>query len=467
MKQANSKFLTTMSTYTQILILGTALMGCASEVKKKGPSLSAVTPVTLSADAEPAKEIALQESMMNRATMAQIDVLAPGHFNEAKRYMDKANSDNQRGSSGTELLASISSSRAHLNKAEEEAALVQAKVEEVTHARGQALAAGAINFPDKLHALDATLKSYTGINKGDVTPAQKTALQDQYLALELSTIKAVKLNKSKEMLDQARTKGAATVVPKAFQQAVSRYNIAEKLIETDRHNNDKIDASVETAFVASTRVMNLMISEQNSRTQTPEQRAETLEARENALSDSDKALNAANAGSLNKDQALTAQGEALALSQGANQEHERKESDEKIVRDAAAKFDSSEADVYRQDGLLIIRLKSMNFASGRSDLPSESLAVLNKVKEVMKDVGPGKVTVQGHTDSSGAANTNQTLSQTRAQSVAKYFQVDSLFGDSQFDSIGYGYSKPLASNKTKEGRAQNRRVDIVIKTAQQ
>lgn len=447
------------------LVLGAALVGCAHDVKK--PSVPKVDPVVFSAAATPTTELQAQKSLTNEALTNQVDVLAPVHFDEANRFYANAITENNKGASAEAVLMSLSFARAHLVRAIELSEAMKPTVEEVTNAREQALKGGARNFPSKLNPLDEKLKQTLAVSKGALSPAQKTAFQNEYLALELSSIKSVKLIGTKEILARAKVKGAEKTTPTAFAEAISKFNIADKIIETDRHNNVKIDAAVATASMAATRVMNLLTSEQTSRNQTPEQRAMTLEARDNALIQADSDISAVAAGSLKKSAELAQQGQALAAVQNENDLRSKKEADERIVSDAAAKFSDSEAEVYRQDGLLIIRLKSMNFASGRSDLPADSMAVLTKVKEVIKTVGPGLVTVQGHTDAVGEAATNQKLSQNRAQAVAKFFSVDGNLENSTFDSIGYGYTKPLASNKTKEGRAQNRRVDVVIKTNSQ
>ena len=88
------------------------------------------------------------------------------------------------------------------------------------------------------------------------------------------------------------------------------------------------------------------------------------------------------------------------------------------------------------------------------------------MKDVIQGFGPGQVTVEGHTDAVGAARINQKLSENRAESVMKYFNSDSFRDTHSVNFVGYGYSKPLGTNKTKEGRSQNRRVDIVIKPTQ-
>jgi len=72
------------------------------------------------------------------------------------------------------------------------------------------------------------------------------------------------------------------------------------------------------------------------------------------------------------------------------------------------------------------------------------------------------VTVEGHTDSTGGKKLNQKLSAARAEAVKEYLEVNAADPSIEFDSKGFGYDKPLATNKTPEGRAQNRRVDVVI-----
>ncbi len=68
-------------------------------------------------------------------------------------------------------------------------------------------------------------------------------------------------------------------------------------------------------------------------------------------------------------------------------------------------------------------------------------------------------TVEGHTDSVGSAKLNQTLSESRANSV-RDFLIDKGIGSDRLTAIGYGEDKPIATNKTRTGRTQNRRVEI-------
>jgi outer membrane protein OmpA-like peptidoglycan-associated protein len=128
---------------------------------------------------------------------------------------------------------------------------------------------------------------------------------------------------------------------------------------------------------------------------------------------------------------------------------------------ARKEFSAKDAEAYQQGGSLVIRLKTVNFASGRSDLPQKSIPILAKVSDVAKELGAARIRVEGHTDSVGGKAKNQTLSEKRASAVATYFRTSGL-SEADVTSEGFGRSKPLASNKSSLGRAENRRVDVVI-----
>ncbi|CAA6804271.1 MAG: Unknown protein [uncultured Sulfurovum sp.] len=101
------------------------------------------------------------------------------------------------------------------------------------------------------------------------------------------------------------------------------------------------------------------------------------------------------------------------------------------------------------------------FETGSATIKKESHADLNKLAEILKKHPEVKATVEGHTDSSGDDASNLKLSKTRAASVVKYL-IEHGEKEDHISSKGFGSTKPIASNETKEGRAKNRRVEIVI-----
>ena len=435
-----------------------ALAGCAHELR----------PVVISATSSPTTEIANQRRFINFAYDTQTDVLAAKDFKKAESYLTDAQSEIKTGATPEKILEAVGYSQAYLNKANDEAILVKTNISEISDARIAALNAGARDFPKELNAIDNNLKKLISdpLQSSSIKAEDKKKLQSQYLNLELLAIKSTNLFETKSILNLAKKKGAEKLIPVAYKEAVGKINIAEKIIEIDRHNSDKIGIAVKEATDSSHRVFSLLESEENSKNQTAEQRAMALEASDIALKQANIVKGEAEAESTIKDEQLSVQGENLLASEIANKELKKNELADKMVEDAAAQFDKSEALVYRQDGNLVIRLKTINFATNRSDLPAASLVVLNKVKEVMKELGTKEVTVEGHTDAVGDAVRNQKLSEKRAESVVAFFIADKFFAGDKIASVGYGYSKPLSLNKTKEGRAQNRRVDIIIKTNQ-
>ena len=103
----------------------------------------------------------------------------------------------------------------------------------------------------------------------------------------------------------------------------------------------------------------------------------------------------------------------------------------------------------------------MTFAVDRGDLNSGFYPVLDSVGLVLKEFDQTFVEVAGHTDSTGAEQYNQALSERRAQSVAAYLKSRPLRGD-RLVTVGAGENHPIASNETSDGRAANRRVEITI-----
>jgi len=81
---------------------------------------------------------------------------------------------------------------------------------------------------------------------------------------------------------------------------------------------------------------------------------------------------------------------------------------------------------------------------------------------VIKDFDAKKVVIEGHADAVGTQAVNDKISNDRAQTVRDYFVSNGMIDKEKLQTEGFGDKKPLATNKTQEGRSQNRRVDVVI-----
>ena len=103
--------------------------------------------------------------------------------------------------------------------------------------------------------------------------------------------------------------------------------------------------------------------------------------------------------------------------------------------------------------------KTILFDTGKSSIKPQSEKVLADIVAILKEYPNAKFTVEGHTDSVGSEKTNQSLSEARALSVKEYLVANGV-DEFRLSSKGYGESKPIDSNKTAAGRANNRRVEI-------
>ncbi len=111
---------------------------------------------------------------------------------------------------------------------------------------------------------------------------------------------------------------------------------------------------------------------------------------------------------------------------------------------------------------VVIELQGVHFDTDKSTLKPESIAILNAAVKTLGDHGTIMVEVAGHTDSRASDAYNQALSQRRAKVVYDYLTAHGISAD-RMTWKGYGESQPIATNDTAEGRARNRRTELIVK----
>jgi len=120
-----------------------------------------------------------------------------------------------------------------------------------------------------------------------------------------------------------------------------------------------------------------------------------------------------------------------------------------------------------QRGIVITLDGSVLFVTGKAELLPIARDKLNEVAKALKEMDDDKLaSIEGFTDSRGADDTNMKLSQDRANAVRDYLASQGVKGE-KLRAVGRGEASPVASNETPEGRANNRRVEIVIQTSAQ
>lgn len=132
---------------------------------------------------------------------------------------------------------------------------------------------------------------------------------------------------------------------------------------------------------------------------------------------------------------------------------------EKKLREQTA---GTGVDVVRQGDELLLRMPSgITFATNQSSIQPQFQTTLDQVATTLAEYPKTMIDVLGHTDSDGAEAYNQTLSEQRAQSVSSYLArrgVDPV----RIATMGYGETRPITTNETPDGKAQNRRVEIKV-----
>jgi outer membrane protein OmpA-like peptidoglycan-associated protein len=114
------------------------------------------------------------------------------------------------------------------------------------------------------------------------------------------------------------------------------------------------------------------------------------------------------------------------------------------------------------DNLILNMPGNVTFATNQSDVNASFYPVLNSVALVLKQYDKTMIDVVGHTDSTGSMQLNMQLSQARAASVGAYLQSQGVLA-ARIATQGVGPQYPVASNDTVEGRAQNRRVELILR----
>jgi OmpA-OmpF porin, OOP family len=116
-------------------------------------------------------------------------------------------------------------------------------------------------------------------------------------------------------------------------------------------------------------------------------------------------------------------------------------------------------DALNKDGFIALYI---NFDTGKADIKPESLPVIAQITALLKSNPELVIGIEGHTDNVGTPQSNKLLSEQRAKAVMAAVLKDGIAAG-KISAVGWGQEKPLADNRTEDGRAKNRRVEIVKK----
>ncbi len=154
------------------------------------------------------------------------------------------------------------------------------------------------------------------------------------------------------------------------------------------------------------------------------------------------------------------------LREARRQTEERMEVYRDLARQLASMIEAGQLSVTVRNGRMVINLANdILFASGRTDIRQEGQDALADLAEILEDIDDRELLIAGHTDdipiSSARFDSNWHLSTSRAIEVVQHL-IDQGVNPTNLVAAGYGEYDPIASNDTDEGRAQNRRIEIVL-----
>uniref|UniRef100_Q07QP4 OmpA/MotB domain protein n=1 Tax=Rhodopseudomonas palustris (strain BisA53) TaxID=316055 RepID=Q07QP4_RHOP5 len=134
------------------------------------------------------------------------------------------------------------------------------------------------------------------------------------------------------------------------------------------------------------------------------------------------------------------------------------------VADAAGTIPAAPAQVCQSKLAAVVAAEKITFQPRSAEISKESLPVLEKLGAILVQCPAVTIEVAGHTDGGGKKAKNQALSERRAEAVvASLTKAKIGVGSAKLTAVGYGSAKPIASNDTPEGRANNRRIEFVVK----
>lgn len=470
-----------------ILFASAALLGCAS-------GLPGVKPIPLTAN--PSEQIQGLSSEISAAQERDTDVLAPTSFARAQNSLQTARDLLERGDSVQAILKNVAEGRAALQQADHNANVTAQAIGPAIRARGDALAAGAGQLDTYPEAQKSFLALGAAVENDKLASAQRKAsdVERTFRNLELEAIKKNTMERIQDLIAKAKSDGAAEIAPVILADTEKRYQDLDSFITKNRYAREETAQRASEALFEANRLVYVTQEANVAKTRTPEEAAVTREelvARMNMalalpdlrnqspeaqlrgvengirqLSQDRDFLN--NRVELLRSQAETQQGR-ISLLEGQSEEErrqiERLEAQRRFndrFAEVSAQFTPEEAEVYKKDRSLVIRLRSIEFPSGSSVVLPKSYPLMAKVQRAVRSFDDPLVIVEGHTDSVGSAAVNDRISQARADAVKAYLVANNNVPDDRISAVGKAFSEPLASDRTPEGRAQNRRIDIVI-----
>ena len=475
---------------------------------KTGLATGMILAVTIAFAVDDARDVlfADAEAAKRDAAGSEAALLAPESFENGDETLEAASEGYEKGRNLDRIRKNLADSEELFRRAETAAKTASKDLGKLIEARQAAIEANAPELDaDAWRRADKGFRQTAvylerGYREESLRLAEDTA--EQFRKSELIAIKSGLLQDTRSLIGQARKDRVQKNAPRTLVQAEELLSRAEAELESNRYDMDLPRELARQANYEARHAIYLsqFIASQKKSGRTTEDTILTLEeplrkvaAAADIVAEFDKgseppakktvtyveelqdrshrleqdleertrqvfALEEEVTETYERLGGMTEERQALA------REIERQEMERQRLKDVEDLFSRDQARVLRQGNEVIIRLLGLNFAVGSATIPTDGSDLLVSVETAIRLFPDVSLTVAGHTDSFGSDSGNFELSKRRAESVRRYLIDNTRISASQISAVGYGETKPVASNQTPEGRARNRRIDIVILT---
>ncbi len=496
-----------------IILITAALVSACSTTPSK--------PVAESQEAalNPIDEVNKIENEITVARQNQLDVLSPDMFSRAENSYLKAKNEAEKGSDISLVSEYTDMARTYLHNAGENAKVARTILEQVIKSRSKARVAGATKLEKDYQRVENRFLILTqAIEKNNIRYSQKNApeVDKEFRKIELRAIKIETIGEVKAILKKAEKDDITQYAPESFALAKKLLNETDAFISENRYAREKMYKMARNNLFMAKRALAIADQCKAIESMTPEEIATYVEdtlgeitthlgatdmrdqkfyiqvdnikgsiqslqddnqfmaeklkrkrAEAEAMqADYDKRIDEMNQqiafleGKTKEEQAANEQ--LMAKQRAMEQKLARTRQFNQLFTEVQNYFDTNEAEVYKKGNQLVIRLKGIQFPVGQAIIMPNNYLLLSKAQRAIRTFGEPSVVIEGHTDSTGTLELNKHLSQQRAESVRQYLIANQTLPAEKLIAVGYGPERPLASNATAEGRAINRRIDMII-----
>jgi len=430
------------------------------------------------------------EKMLNEAKEQGADYLSPTFYNKAVQNFKDANEYWAKNESSRDIREKLTEAQRNCSRALEVVKVAKISLKEPIKAREDALKVEANVYAKEIfdNAEEKFADATREVEKDDLYDARDrgSEAEELYRQAELKSIKDKIIGEARLLIQQADENDVEEYAPQTINRAKTLLNEVEDLLTYNRYAAEDAGAKARECIYEARHA--LFLAQEIKGLKKDEKNWEKLilqyediltgfakqfnesPAYESGMKDAIALITAKIEEMQNENKELLSENTLLKNEYTAVKEQAtsssaelaKKQEREAKFQKVKSMFSEREATVVFDGENLTVRLHGLTFPSGQAVIQPEYFSLLTKVQEAIKLFPDRHLLIEGHTDSRGNPQTNKRLSEERAQAVREYLIANMNKEREQITAIGYGSAKPVSSNETPEGRALNRRIDIVI-----